>query len=119
MTSGPRDAESVELEGYESVAGADSIAEGQLVCVTLASGARVCLFRYHGTIGAVDDTCTHAEFSLSEGTLHNDGTIECVWHGARFHCFSGAVCRGPAFDPLPTYEVRVEGDRVLVGRRRG
>lgn len=102
---------------FEVVAAAEDLAEGELLPVTLSDGARVCLFNYRGTIGAVDDTCTHAEFSMSEGVLHNDGTIECIWHGARFDCRTGAVCRGPAFDPLPTYDVRVAEGRVLVKRR--
>ena len=33
--------------------------------------------------------CTHAEFLLSDGTLRNDGTLECAWHGARFDCRTG------------------------------
>ena len=65
----------------------------------------------------MDDTCTHAEFAMSDGVLHPDGTIECVWHGARFHCATGAVCRGPAFDPLPVYAVRVVDGGVFVKRR--
>jgi hypothetical protein len=47
-----------------------------------------------------------------------DGTIQCAWHGARFDCMTGAVRQGPALTPLPTYEVRVDGDRVLVGTRK-
>ena len=43
------------------------------------------------------------------------GTLECIWHGARFDCATGRVCRGPAEDPLPVFAVRIEGDRVLVG----
>ena len=31
---------------------------------------------------------------MSDGTLRADGTIECVWHGARFDA-APAVCRGP------------------------
>ena len=114
---GTRDEGRADHDLYEAVATASEVAEGELVPVTLADGTRVCLFNYRGTIGAVDDTCTHAEFAMSEGVLHNDGTIECVWHGARFDCRSGAVCRGPAFDPLPVYDVRVENDQVLVARR--
>jgi 3-phenylpropionate/trans-cinnamate dioxygenase ferredoxin subunit len=71
----------------------------------------------HGTIGAVGGLCTHAEFSIAEGVLHEDGTIECVWHGARFDCRTGAARRLPAVDPLPVFPVRVEGGRVLVGTR--
>lgn len=114
----PRTAGIADLAAFEAVAATDDVPEGALVPVTLSDGTNVCLFNHHGTIGAVDDTCTHAEFAMSEGVLHPDGTIECVWHGARFHCATGAVCRGPAFDPLPVYEVRVVDGSVLVKRRK-
>ncbi len=120
MSGGSRERETVGagVEGFEYVADIGDIAEGELAQVILSSGAKVCLFKHGGTVGAVDDTCTHAEFSMSEGVLHNDCTIECVWHGARFDCRTGAVRRGPAYDPLPVYEVRMDGERVLVGRRK-
>jgi nitrite reductase/ring-hydroxylating ferredoxin subunit len=70
-------------------------------------------------IGAVGNVCTHAEFAMADGTLRKDGTIECAWHGARFACATGRVCRGPAVDPLPVYEVRVDDGRVYVGPRVG
>jgi 3-phenylpropionate/trans-cinnamate dioxygenase ferredoxin subunit len=100
---------------FEDVAPVDSLDEGALVGVTLADGSPVCLYNYRGTIGAVADRCTHAEFSLSDGALHTDGSLECVWHGARFDCRTGAVRRAPATDPLPVYPVRIENGRVLVG----
>ncbi|HKO16434.1 MAG TPA: Rieske 2Fe-2S domain-containing protein [Gemmatimonadaceae bacterium] len=102
----------------EHLADVDEVPEGTLLGVRNAAGEEICLFNHRGTIGAVGDICTHAEFLMSDGLLRGDGTIECAWHGARFQCRSGAVCRGPAVDPLPVYEVRVEDGRVLVGRRR-
>jgi 3-phenylpropionate/trans-cinnamate dioxygenase ferredoxin component len=105
----------VELEQLANVA---DLPEGTLLGVRNGAGEEICLFNHRGTIGAVGDVCTHAEFLMSDGVLRGDGTIECAWHGARFQCRSGAVCRGPAVDPLPVYDVRVEGGRVLVGRRR-
>jgi nitrite reductase/ring-hydroxylating ferredoxin subunit len=74
----------------------------------------VCLFNHRGTIGAVQDECTHAAFSLSDGTLLSDGRIECAWHGAQFDCRSGAVMRGPATDPLFRYDVDVRDGFVCI-----
>jgi nitrite reductase/ring-hydroxylating ferredoxin subunit len=54
---------------------------------------------------------------LSDGVLHGDGTLECMWHGARYDCRTGTVRRGPAVDPLELFETRVDGDRVLVAPR--
>jgi nitrite reductase/ring-hydroxylating ferredoxin subunit len=100
---------------YSDVAAAADLPEGTLLGVTLPDGAPVCLYNVGGTIGAVGNVCTHAEFAMSDGVLHGDGTLECIWHGARFDCRTGAVRRAPASEPLPIYAVRVEDGRVLVG----
>lgn len=102
---------------FEYLADVDDLPEGATLGVKRSDGLEVCLFNYRGTIGAVGNECTHAEFLLSDGSLRNDGTLECVWHGARFDCRTGRVCRGPAEDPVPVFAVRVENGRVLVGPR--
>ena len=100
------------------VAAAADVPDGELLGVTLPDGTPVCLYNRDGEIGAVGNVCTHAEFAMSDGVLRPDGTIECVWHGARFDCRTGAVRRHPAVDPLPVFEVRVEQGRILVGGAR-
>jgi 3-phenylpropionate/trans-cinnamate dioxygenase ferredoxin component len=105
-------------EEFQPVASADSVPEGGLIQARKPSGETVCLFKLDGEIGAVHDCCTHADFSMSEGELHSSGTIECIWHGARFDCWSGAVMKGPADEPLPIYEVEVRDGQVYVGARR-
>jgi nitrite reductase/ring-hydroxylating ferredoxin subunit len=52
---------------------------------------------------------------MALGDVLPDGTIQCAWHGARFDCATGAVRQGPATDPLPVFEVRLEGNEVLIG----
>jgi nitrite reductase/ring-hydroxylating ferredoxin subunit len=99
------------------VAEASALPQGELLGVTLPDGTEVCLYNDRGTIGALGGTCTHGQFAMSDGVLIGDGTIECVWHGARFDCRTGAVRRAPACEPLPVYQVRVEDGRILVGRR--
>ncbi len=73
----------------------------------------VALYNCNGEFYATDDTCTHAEASLSEGFLQGC-EIECPLHGGRFDVRSGKATWSPAFVPVPTYEVRVEGSDVLV-----
>jgi nitrite reductase/ring-hydroxylating ferredoxin subunit len=103
---------------FETVADVADVPEGSLLSVRTTSGEEICLFNYRGRIGAVHNVCTHAEFPLSDGTLSNDGTIECVWHGARYSCLTGEVRRGPALDAVPVYDVRVENGKILVGARK-
>ncbi|HZU05793.1 MAG TPA: bifunctional 3-phenylpropionate/cinnamic acid dioxygenase ferredoxin subunit [Chloroflexota bacterium] len=83
---------------------------GRLVVI---GDRRIAVFNCAGQFYAIDDTCTHAEASLSEGFLEN-GVIECPLHGARFDVRTGAVLSLPAVRPVATYEVRVEGTDLLV-----
>ena len=105
------------VEGFHDVAGIDDIPEGELYGVALPDGERVCLYNHDGRIGAVRDECTHQAFPLSAGFLEPDGQIVCAWHGARFDARTGAVCKPPACDPVPTHEVRVVDGRVWVRGR--
>ena len=107
-----------ESPEFERVALVSEIAEGRISQRILATGEAVCLVRHNGEISALSDICTHQHFSMSQGDLLHDGTIQCAWHGARFDCRTGEVKQIPASSPLPVYEVRLEGEHVLVGPRR-
>ena len=100
---------------FIDAAGLDEIPEMGVLGAEGPDGKPICLVRFGGTVTAFADECTHQAFPLSAGEVHEDGTLECVWHGARFDCLTGAVRHGPATDPPTQYEVRVDGDRVLVG----
>jgi 3-phenylpropionate/trans-cinnamate dioxygenase ferredoxin subunit len=78
-----------------------------------AGEEEIALCNVDGEYYAIADVCTHDGGPLDQGTL--DGhIIECPRHGARFDVRTGAVKALPAILPIPTYELRVEGDRVLV-----
>lgn len=66
-----------------------------------------------GVVHALDDTCTHAEVSLSEGVVEGD-EIECEAHGATFDLTSGAARSLPATKALRVYPVTIEDGDVLV-----
>jgi 3-phenylpropionate/trans-cinnamate dioxygenase ferredoxin subunit len=62
---------------------------------------------------AVNDRCTHANVSLSEGEV--DGcTIECWLHGSRFDLRTGEPTGPPATVPVATYPVKIESGDVFV-----
>jgi nitrite reductase/ring-hydroxylating ferredoxin subunit len=92
---------------------ADSLMQGKH-----PNGTALCVGRHEGALFAVKDSCPHAEFPLSEGTLYANGELECCWHGARFDCQTGAVLRGPAEDPLVRYEVEERDGGIWVRRAR-
>ncbi len=82
-------------------------------------GQPICLVRLdEGTVKAVHNTCSHAQFDLSEGFVELDEDqgphIECALHGSSFSLLTGQPDSFPAVIPVPTYAVRIEGDDVLV-----
>ena len=79
-----------------------------------AGSTPVCLAHAEdGGFYALNDTCTHEEFSLSEGELW-DMDVECPQHGSRFNLITGKVTGLPAVIPAKTYPVTVEGADVFV-----
>jgi len=66
-----------------------------------------------GDIHAIDDTCSHANVSLSEGDVE-DGEIECWLHGSRFDLRSGEPTGLPAVTPIAVYPVKIDGGDVFV-----
>ena len=66
-----------------------------------------------GDIHAIEDTCSHANVSLSEGDVE-DGEIECWLHGSRFDLRSGKPTGLPATAPIAVYPVKIDGDDVFV-----
>ena len=68
-----------------------------------------------GKFLAVDDICSHAEASLSEGDVDvDDLTIECPRHGSVFDLETGRPRSLPATVPIAIFPVKVEGDRLLI-----
>jgi 3-phenylpropionate/trans-cinnamate dioxygenase ferredoxin subunit len=85
---------------------------GQMRCVEI-SGEQVLLCHTHDGIYALHNVCTHAYARMDEGRLRGRRLI-CLLHGASFDARSGAVLGAPATQPLRTYIVRVNGDRIEV-----
>jgi 3-phenylpropionate/trans-cinnamate dioxygenase ferredoxin subunit len=94
-----------------------ALGHGMVLQRVRPSGDAICLVRYNGEISALSDICTHQHFSMSLGDLLPDGTLQCAWHGARYDCRTGEVKQVPATSPLPVFEVRLDGDTILVGPR--
>lgn len=102
---------------FENLASVNDIPDEGVLGVTRSDGQRLCLVRSQGRVIAVANNCTHQDFEMSLGDVLPDGTLQCAWHGARFDCATGEVMQGPALSPLPVFEVRIEGQSVLVGPR--
>ena len=94
----------VHLDDLPDVGAVRCDVEGQAVAVVRAED---------GTLHAIDDTCSHAEVSLSEGEVE-DCAIECWLHGSRFDLRTGRPTGLPATQPVAVFALTVEDDVVLV-----
>ncbi len=97
---------------FVRVAKASEIGPGQKKIVEV-EGTLVVVVNLDGEFYAIEDVCTHDGGPLGEGRLDGEEII-CPRHGARFDVRTGDALTLPAFEPVPTYEVRVEGEDVLV-----
>jgi 3-phenylpropionate/trans-cinnamate dioxygenase ferredoxin component len=86
---------------------------GKMQKVTV-DGKDILVTNIDGNYYAINDTCTHAGASLSEGNL--DGTIvTCDWHGAKFDCKTGKLSAFPAkIKDLNLYKVVVESENIFL-----
>ena len=71
------------------------------------------LFNVDGQISAIDGICPHQGGPLADGPLEGT-TVTCPWHGWQFDVRTGKTPLGPKIKQA-VYEVRVEGQDVLVG----
>jgi 3-phenylpropionate/trans-cinnamate dioxygenase ferredoxin subunit len=68
-----------------------------------------------GEILAVEDRCSHDNGDLMEGEVNPDGcTVECPRHGSVFDLRTGKPLNLPAYVPIDTFPVSVEGGVIKV-----
>ncbi len=101
------------MTDYTRAASLSELPEGQPIRVEL-NGSPIALVRAGGTVHAVADTCTHAEASFCDGGHVEDGFIVCPLHFASFRLADGEAGDPPADEALAVYEVKIDGDDVLV-----
>ncbi len=103
----------MSTEGMQ-VCGVDEIPSGEARLVGRAdagTGDDIAVFNDEGSFHALDDTCTHALASLSEGWVE-DGTVECPLHAARFSLTTGEALSLPATTAARCHRVEVRDGQV-------
>jgi NADPH-dependent 2,4-dienoyl-CoA reductase/sulfur reductase-like enzyme/nitrite reductase/ring-hydroxylating ferredoxin subunit len=78
-----------------------------------AGSEKILLIRDRQTVHAIGATCPHAGAPLEQGVRNGD-RIVCPWHKATFCIRTGALLEPPAVDRIPSYQARIEGQRILV-----
>jgi 3-phenylpropionate/trans-cinnamate dioxygenase ferredoxin subunit len=74
---------------------------------------QIALFNCEGQFYAIDDMCSHAEASLSEGEVY-DCKVECPLHGAEFDLKTGEAVTLPATQSINTYKTEIIDGYIYV-----
>lgn len=100
------------MSDWVDVAGTDELVPGSYRVVDV-DGASVAVFNLNGTYHAIEDICTHDGGVLTGGAVEGEQVV-CPRHGARFSIKTGEVLAPPAYEPIATFPVRIEGGRIQV-----
>ncbi len=73
----------------------------------------IAVFNLNGEYYAIEDVCTHDYSTLTGGGVDGE-EITCPRHGARFNIRTGEALTAPAYEPVPTFPVRIEDGIVQV-----
>src|SRR4030095_8823680 len=77
------------------------------------NGQNICLANIDGKYFAINNICSHEGGPLADGRLEGY-EVECPWHQSKFDMRNGQVKVPPAVEPQVTYQVKVEGEDVLI-----
>jgi nitrite reductase/ring-hydroxylating ferredoxin subunit len=97
---------------FRNAASVNDIKSGEKLGLTLG-GEPVLLVNLENEYFAIGGKCTHKGCMLSDGTIDGE-RIRCICHGSTFELRTGAVYKGPAAKPEPSYRVKIVGDQIQV-----
>jgi nitrite reductase/ring-hydroxylating ferredoxin subunit len=103
-------------EDFVKVAESKDIKPSSMKAVDMA-GEKVCIINIEGNYYAIGNVCTHVRGPLDEGALEGY-EVECPWHGSKFDVRTGEPTKPPARQAVPTYEVNLEGNNILVRKQK-
>jgi nitrite reductase/ring-hydroxylating ferredoxin subunit len=102
---------------WDTVAKLDELEDGGIKQVVV-QGEPVGLYRTGSVVHAIHDVCSHEQTYLSDGEFDVEMMeVECPLHGSRFDVRDGSVRILPATKPVAAYDVKIEGDLVMVAPR--
>lgn len=73
----------------------------------------VLLSKINNEFHATGAFCTHYGAPLEDGVLSGD-RIVCPWHHACFNTKNGDLLEPPARDAIPSYEVKIDGENIII-----
>ena len=102
-------------EDFVQVANTQDIPHSKMKEVQV-NGENICIANVEGKYYAIGSICTHEGGPLADGTLEGY-EVECPWHQSKFDVRTGEVTSPPASEPEPTYEVKVDGNNILIKKQ--
>ena len=99
-------------KNFVKVAHTSELLPGQKKPVQLGS-EQILVVNVAGSYYAVGDICPHSYALLSKGQIYGDEVV-CPLHGSTFDIRTGEVISKPALEGLTVYQIRVEGNEILV-----
>ncbi len=75
--------------------------------------AKIAISYKDGEFGAISGVCNHVGGPLGQGRIEGE-YVTCPWHNWKFHFKTGVGEPGFEEDTVPSYELRVENDRLLL-----
>lgn len=118
--SGGGDATTGDTGGGSTPAGGGSaqglaaladVPDGSGLIVDNPAGGKILLARTGDEVKAYNAACTHMGTILD---APKDGVSVCSNHGSEFATEDGSVKKGPATQPLPTINVKVDGTQIVL-----
>ena len=103
----------VPTEPFVVVARRSDVRPGHPLTVVV-DRREIALFNVDETIYALDNACPHQGAPLADGWLEGT-TVTCPWHAWCFNLTDGRRTFS-AFKGVAAFEVRVDGEDVLVSR---
>ena len=97
---------------FIKVAQVSELRPGEMMPVTIGDD-QVLLTNIDGNFHAIDDVCSHAYACLSDGDINGE-EASCPLHGGSFNAITGVPINPPAEEPLRVFQVKVDGDDILV-----
>lgn len=102
---------------FTRVCSSNEVATGEALRVESDAGP-VAIFNVDGEFYAIEDTCSHGQWSLSDGYL-TGAQIECTLHMAKFCVRTGKACSLPATKPVKIFPIHKEGLDILIDFNSG
>ncbi|HEY3536349.1 MAG TPA: non-heme iron oxygenase ferredoxin subunit [Trinickia sp.] len=100
------------MSGWIDVAPVEGLPPGSSK-TTDVDGVPIAVFNVDGTCYAIEDRCTHDGGVLTGGEVQGD-VVVCPRHGARFCIRTGKAMSPPAYEDVPTFDVRIDSGIVQV-----